>query len=369
MLKILRGWVDRYLSDEEAILLLAILVASFTVIILLGSVLAPVITALIFAYLLQGTVIRFKKWGLSHLWSSVLTFLIFVLACLAILLIVLPAISSQISDLFVEAPKMISKGQALLAELPNRYPDYVDANQVREWTGKITTEIGQLGQYVLSASPKVFSNVMAVVIYLVLVPVLVFFFLKDSQLLTRWCVSLLPNDHKLMANVWEEMDQQIANYIRGKAVEILIVGVVSYIAFAILGLNYAVLLAVLVGLSVLIPYIGAAAVTIPVLLIGYFQWGFNSEFITLAVVYGIIQALDGNALVPLLFSEVVNLHPVAIILAVLVFGGVWGFWGVFFAIPLATLFKAIMTAWPKGIEAAHRDQSSAEPTPEQALKD
>ncbi len=356
MLNILRGWVDRYLSDEEAILLLVMLAASFTVIILLGSVLAPVITALIFAYLLQGTVVRFKQWGLSHLWASVITFSLFALFFLAVLLIVLPAITAQISELFTEGPRMLAKGQMLLAELPSKYPDYIDAESVREWTGKLTEEAGQLGQYILSASPKVFSNVMAIVIYLVLVPVLVFFFLKDSRIITQWCVGLLPDDHTLMAKVWEEMDQQIANYVRGKAIEILIVGSVSYVAFAILGLNYAALLAVLVGLSVLIPYIGAAAVTIPVLLIGFFQWGLSSQFAILAVVYGVIQALDGNALVPLLFSEVVNLHPVAIILAVLVFGGIWGFWGVFFAIPLATLIKAIMTAWPKGIEAAHRDQ-------------
>jgi putative permease len=65
------------------------------------------------------------------------------------------------------------------------------------------------------------------------------------------------------------------------------------------------------------------------------------------MVYGFIQFLDGNLLVPLLFSEVVNLHPVAIIVAVLFFGGIWGFWGVFFAIPLATLVKAVYNAWPR----------------------
>jgi len=85
-------------------------------------------------------------------------------------------------------------------------------------------------------------------------------------------------------------------------------------------------------------------------MIAYFQWGWSDSFLWLMVVYGIIQALDGNVLVPLLFSEVVNLHPVAIIVAVLVFGGIWGFWGVFFAIPLATLFKAVLTAWPQGVK-------------------
>ena len=142
------------------------------------------------------------------------------------------------------------------------------------------------------------------------------------------------------------MDQQIGNYVRGKFWEILIVGVVSIVTFALLGLKYAMLLGFLVGLSVIVPYIGAAVVTVPVALVAYFQWGWSSDFLWLMGAYTVIQALDGNVLVPLLFSEVVNLHPVAIIVAVLVFGGLWGFWGIFFAIPLATLVNAIISAWP-----------------------
>jgi putative permease len=143
------------------------------------------------------------------------------------------------------------------------------------------------------------------------------------------------------------MDQQIGNYVRGKIIEIFIVGAVTYVVFVAMGVNYAMLLGVLVGLSVIIPYIGAAVVTIPVAMIGYFQWGWSSEFAYLMLAYGVIQAVDGNVLVPLLFSEAVNLHPVAIIGAVLFFGGLWGLWGVFFAIPLATLVKAVLNAWPR----------------------
>ena len=113
-----------------------------------------------------------------------------------------------------------------------------------------------------------------------------------------------------------------------------------------LWLGAAALLALAVGLSVIIPYIGAALVTLPVVMVGFFQWGLTGEFYTLCAVYLTIQVLDGNVLVPLLFSEAVNLHPVAIILAVLFFGGIWGLWGVFFAIPLATMIKAIINAWP-----------------------
>jgi putative permease len=170
--------------------------------------------------------------------------------------------------------------------------------------------------------------------------------LSDREKLLAFITGMLPEKRSVMTAIWSEMNIQFANYIRGKAIEILIVGSLSYIIFLILGLNYAALLALLVGLSVLIPYIGATVVTFPVLLVGYMQWGFSSEFLWLFVSYGVIQFLDGNVLVPLLFSEVVNLHPVAIIVAVLLFGGLWGFWGVFFAIPLATLVKAIFNAWP-----------------------
>ena len=121
-------------------------------------------------------------------------------------------------------------------------------------------------------------------------------------------------------------------------------------SFVLLGLNYAALLALIVGLSVLIPFVGAAVVTIPVALVGIIQFGWTLELGYVMAAYGIIQGLDGNYLVPWLFSKVVDLHPMAIIVAVLAFGGLWGVWGVFFAIPLATLVKAIFNSWPRQSE-------------------
>jgi putative permease len=88
-------------------------------------------------------------------------------------------------------------------------------------------------------------------------------------------------------------------------------------------------------------------VTIPVALVAFSQWGISGDFWGLMFAYLVVQGLDSNILVPLLFSEAVNLHPLVIILSVVIFGGLWGFWGVFFAIPLATLVKAVIHAWPE----------------------
>jgi putative permease len=192
-------------------------------------------------------------------------------------------------------------------------------------------------------------GLVAVIVYLFLVPLMVFFFLKDKQVLLGWFVQFLPKDTSLSLRVWHEVDRQIANYVRGKFLEVFILWAISFVAFWWLGLNYAMLLAVLMGLSVVIPYVGATLVTFPVLAVAYIQWGVggSDHFMYVFIAYSVIQALDGVILVPLLFSEAVNLHPIAIIVAILFFGGLWGFWGVFFAIPLATLVKAVLMAWPK----------------------
>jgi len=215
----------------------------------------------------------------------------------------------------------------------------------------VARELSVYGQRALTLSLASLGNVIGLIVYLVLVPILVFFMLKDREKLVKFILSMMPEKRGLMSRIWNEMDGQIANYVRGKVVEIIIVGTVAFVTFAWFGLPYSALLAVLVGFSVLIPFIGAAVATIPVAAVAGFHFGLTDEFAYVLVAYGIIQALDGNVLVPILFSEAVNLHPVSIILAVLFFGGIWGFWGIFFAIPLATLLKSLVTAWPRGLKS------------------
>ncbi|AOS95648.1 pheromone autoinducer 2 transporter [Microbulbifer aggregans] len=346
MLDIVKHWVNRYFSQEEVVLLTILMLVALVVLATLGQVLAPVLAALIIAFLLQGMVQRLVSWKLPHWLAVTVACLVLVGTTVALLLVVLPLIWRQLVRLFAELPNMVEQGQQLLLLLPERFPRLISAAQIDEIFNTIGNELGTVGQTLLTFSLTNLPILAAFLIYVVVVPILVFFFLKDTDKLINWCTSFLPHHRPMLRQIWYEMNDQVANYVRGKVIEIAIVAVVSYAVFLILGVNYALLLAVAVGLSVLIPYIGAAVVTIPVAAIGLFQWGWSSEFLYLMLAYGFIQLLDGNVLVPLLFSEAVNLHPVAIIMAVLVFGGIWGFWGVFFAIPLATLLKAIMNAWP-----------------------
>jgi putative permease len=344
-MNLIKEWFQRNFSDPQAVLLAVLLVIGTSVVIFMGQMLAPVLASIVIAYLLEGLVAVLQRRGAPRTRVVILVFLSFMAFILFLLLGVIPLLWGQALELIRELPNYLSRGQAELLQIPHHYPVISEA-QITDLMALMQKEITLQGQRILSLSLSSIPGIITVLVYLILVPLLVFFFLKDKGLIIRWFTGFLPTERTLSTEVWRAVDVQLGNYVRGKFWEILVVGVSTFIVFSLLGIKYAMLLAVLVGLSVVVPYIGAAVVTVPVALVAWFQWGWGSDFAWLMVAYGVIQALDGNVLVPLLFSEVVNLHPVAIIVAILVFGGLWGFWGVFFAIPLATLVSAILVAWP-----------------------
>ena len=347
MLELIQTWYQRHFSDPQAVILALFLAISAMVIWLFGDILAPLLIAAIFAYLLEGVVQHLDRLGMPRPLSASLVLGVFLLLMLALLLGVVPLLAQQVTQLFNQLPAMMARGQEELLRLPETYPTL---NINKEWINSIINSIrGQVlgfGSSVVSFSLANVLNLFAFAIYFILVPMMVFFALKDKRQLWKWLLNFLPNRSDLSIRVWEEVDIKIASYVRGKFIEIMIIWAVTYLVFAVMGLNYSLLLSFLVGISVIVPFVGAFAVTVPVAIIAYFQWGLSADFYWLLFAYVIIQVLDGNVVVPVLFSEVVNLHPLAIIVAVLFFGGLWGVWGVFFAIPLATFVHALLKAWP-----------------------
>jgi putative permease len=381
MIERISQWFQRHFSDPQVVILALFLALGLAVVLLFGRMLTPVVASLIFAYLLEGAVQRLERFGLPRLMSVISVFAAFMAALFFLLFGLLPMLTRQLAAIVQQLPGYIGQAQEWISTLPENYPNLVapaadegfegpqalgaevDENglvlveggerqlaliseeQLSRMLDNLGTELVSYGATLVSLSGVL--GVVSLLIFVVLMPVLVFFFLKDKSVLIGWMARYMPRDHALVTSVWQEVDAQIGNYVRGKVVEILIVWVVTYIVFAALGLPFAMLLSMLVGFSVIIPYIGAAVVTIPVALVALVAFGLSAQFWYVIIAYAVIQALDGNVLVPILFSEVVNLHPVAIITAVLVFGGIWGFWGVFFAIPLATLVNAVLRAWPR----------------------
>lgn len=345
MLSLFSKWYEKTFSDPDALMLLILIIVVSIALVFLGGYLLPVLVAITLAYLLEGAVQKVEYYGANRIFATTLVMLVFIGFMIIALLSLLPTISKQLVNLFEEAPGMWQQLQAWFLTLPESYPEIVQAEQIQSINNEINQKVVAASETLISMSFASLVGVGAMLVYIILVPLMMFFMLKDKSVLMENIGAMMPKERRLIRQVSSEMNVQIGNYIRGKVIEIIIVGGVSCVTFALMDLRYAMLLGVLVGLSVVIPYIGAALVTIPVALVAFVQWGFGAEFGYLMLAYFIIQALDGNLLVPILFSEAVSLHPLYIIIAVLFFGGIWGFWGVFFAIPLATLVKAVYNAW------------------------
>ncbi|HSX20831.1 MAG TPA: AI-2E family transporter [Gammaproteobacteria bacterium] len=350
MYRVFKGWLDRYLSDPEAILLIVFLVGGFFILKIFGDILTPIFVSIAIAILLQMWVHILEKRNCPQTYAFWIVYTAFLLIFFGALLFLLPLLWRQCVNLVTEMPTLVQNGRTAISDFIQSKQDYISEQYVETIFSSVIAQTQDWGKRAITVSLASIPGIITWVVYLILVPLLVFFFLRDHAQLMAWFKQFLPEKRGLIRKIWFEMHIQVGNYFRGKLTEIIIVGLFTYVVFLFFDLRYQVLLASLVGLSVVIPFVGVVIATIPVVLVGYFQYGFigglTGEFALMLYSYAFVQLVDGSILVPLLFSNAVNLHPIAIIIAILVFGSLWGFWGVFFAIPLATLVKAIINAWP-----------------------
>jgi putative permease len=343
----LKEKIKELLNDPQVSMFL--LIAAFIILLFyyLGEYLVPVFTSIILAYVLEGLIKPLERLKFPRSICVVLVFLVFMTSVVFLMLWIIPLAIKQFTQFLQDLPSMILTWKIHLQQLVEKYPGIISKLQIDALIGIINDQVRSLGKNFLSYSLSSIMGIVNFLVYLVLVPLITFFLLKDKDKILFYLKSLLPENIEFTSQVWREVNAKIAKFLQGKIWEIVIVWVVTYVFFVVIHLQFALLLSLFIGLSVLIPFVGAIVMTVPVALVGYFQWGFSKELMIAVIGYSIIQFLDGNLLVPILMSGFVNLHPVAIMLGVLVFGGMWGLWGVFFAIPLLTLFHTIIKTWPR----------------------
>ena len=238
MLELFKSWYHRNFSDPQAVILALLLLIGLLIVMYMGGMLAPLLTAIVFAYMLEAVVGLLEQYKMPRIVAVIIVFVLFLLVVLLLFLLIIPVLSQQFSQLIQELPRQLDKGQQALLQLPEMYPQAFTENQVTEIMGEIRKQIAGIGQAFLSFSLASIPVLFALVIYLILVPLLMFFFLKDKKIIIEWFKRYLPRERGLTKKVWAEMDLQIGNYVRGKIVEIVIVGAVTYVTFLVMGLNY-----------------------------------------------------------------------------------------------------------------------------------
>jgi putative permease len=350
MLDELNKLLKKIFSNEETIVFSLAILLFFVVIAYFGSILTPFLISVVVAYLLVGLQKKIQSYNVSQNASLIITFSIFIISGATLVVWLVPLLYIQLQAFILDVPNLFNNFLDFMSDLPAKFPELVSSEQIAIFFQAVSEEISVIAQNIVKSSISGIQSTITILLYIILFPILVFFFLFDRKNIIDGMLKVIPGKREMFSNVWTEMDIQLSNYVRGKTIEIFIVGIVAAIIFSSLGLKYSALLSVLVGLSVIIPYVGAFLVTIPVVIVGLLQFGLGTQFYLLVGLYLLLQALDGNLLVPLIFSETVKLHPVVIILAVFIFGSIFGFWGVFFSIPIATFIKAVWNAWPSALE-------------------
>ncbi len=336
----------RIFSNEETVIFSIIIIFTLFLFSFFIEVLTPFIISIIVAYLLVGLQKKIETYNILQPISTVIAFSVFIIVGAAMFIWLIPLLYVQLQSFVLDIPRLFNEFLNFISTIPAAFPDLVNSDQISVFFQAVSSELSSITQNIVKSSISGIQSTITVLLYIILFPILVYFFLFDRKNIIEGCLKIIPGDRAMLSQVWSEMDVQLSNYVRGKVLEIFIVGIAAAILFASFGLNYGALLAVLVGLSVLIPYVGAFSITIPIVIIGLLQFGLGTQFYLLIGLYLLLQFLDGNLLVPIIFSEAVKLHPVVIILAVFIFGSMFGFWGVFFSIPLATFIKAVWNAWP-----------------------
>lgn len=380
-----RTWWTKQAGNRQVVvfvLFTALLIAAFY---FLGRHFAPAVVALVIAYVLDGPTQWLERIGFSRLWATVVTWLVSIFLLVLGLALLVPSVGGQVAQIGPNIGLAIDGMRPAFTGFFERNPWLLSpaiANEFYTNTSGLLDQIlgrdGGLTRAFLQFS-GVLSGAMNIVIYTVIVPLMTFFFLKDRDLILNACARYIPTESGLLEQVWRRTNVSISAYIRGKVFEVVLLGVVTYIVFFSLGSKWALTIAILTGLSPIIPIFGAVAAGIVTILLTFAEYLAAQEFggpplrsasgggsltlwfvVSCAIAYLVLQFIDGNLLQPLLFSEVVKLHPIAIFIAILVFGGMFGIWGLFFAIPAATLVRAILVSWP-----GQGDDLEADPSPEQ----
>ncbi len=341
------GWFRRCFADQEAVTLFLFLVVLLFLIEFFGSTLEPILLSIVIAYLLDPLVRGLERWKIPHWLAVSIVFLIFLGALISIIIGLIPLLWRQILSLIHEVPVIMTHLQNYVANLSLKHPELVNQKQMQNVTDMLQSQSAHIGKILVSYSLSSIATGFTIIMYLVLVPTIVFFLLKDRDAIINWFRGYMPGHRTLLQRVWSDVHLQIGGYVRGRIIEVIIISFITAVLFAILGLKYVAVLAVATGISVIVPYVGIVLVIIPVIIVGLVQWGVGLHFIYLIISFLVIMLLDAYVLVPKLFSGILNLSPVVIIVSILIFGSIWGFWGVFLAIPLAALINTVLEAWPR----------------------
>ena len=303
----------------------------------LGPVLTPFLVGAIFAYIGAPLVDRLQRRGVSRTLGTLIVTLLFGVAVFAILLVLVPLVQAEFALAAKKLPDLFARLAAYVTPWLEQNLGIVialDLATIREF---VTENLDEAKAY----SPRIFAGlkagglfVLSLIINLVLIPVVMFYLLRDWNMLWRRIFALVPRRWRWKTRqITVEIDRVLAEFLRGQGMVMGSLALYYVVGLSIAGLQFAVPIGILIGLLIFIPYIGFGTGFVLGLLAALLQWDGLPGFLAIMAVFGVGQILENYVLIPWLIGDRIGLHPLAVIFALLAFGALFGIPGVLFALP------------------------------------
>lgn len=332
-------------SRSAALQWLAVAVVMTLLLYLLGPILSPFVAAAILAYICNPLVVRLRAVKVPHTLAVVLVMLGLLLALLLLLIIILPLLEKEIGLLVTRVPAWLDAARSNL--LPS----------LQQWLGvSLQWDSQALKSALLSswqagggAAAKLLpwiksgGTFIAQLIKLVLVPVAMFYLLRDWDALVKRVDSLVPRHwHAKVHEIAREVDRVLAEFLRGQIFVMLIMSVYYVLLLWLVGLDFALPIGIVAGLLVFVPYLGMILGLVLATLAAAMQFTTFGEVLLVWTVFGMGQLLEGMLITPWLVGDRIGLHPLAVIFALLAFGQLFGFFGILLALPMAAILLVVL---------------------------
>lgn len=301
----------------------------------LGDVLLPFVLGGAIAYFLDPLADRLEEAGFSRPTATGIIAVVATVLFVIMALLVIPTLVSQAVELINIAPKLFQDLQTFLTE---RFPSLIEPDStLRQSLATVGETIQSRGGELLNTVLSSALSIVNMVVLVVVVPVVAVYLLVDWDNMIAGVDELLPRDHApVIRRLAGEVDKTLSSFVRGMGTVCLILGTYYAVALMLVGLQFGLVVGFVAGILTFIPYVGAIVGGLLAIGLALFQfWGEWWWIVAVAVIFQIGQIAEGNFLTPKLVGRSVGLHPVWLILALSVFGSLFGFVGMLVAVPVA----------------------------------
>lgn len=315
--------------------------AALVILWFMGDVLLPFILGSALAYFLDPVADRLERMGLSRAMATAVITVVAILIFVVMALLVVPTLVAQAINLFEIAPDLTKRLSAFFVE---KFPSLLEeGSTLQSSITSIGTAIQERGGELLNTALSSAAGILNLIMLFVIVPVVTVYMLLDWDRMIAHIDTLLPRDHAhVVRELAREIDKTLASFIRGMGTVCLFLGTYYAIALMLVGLQFGLVVGFIAGLVTFIPYLGALIGGALAIGLALFQfWG---DWVSIGMVGGIFvigQVIEGNVLTPKLVGSSVGLHPVWLILALSVFGSLFGFVGMLVAVPVAAALGVV----------------------------